>query len=362
MSREDEYRITLEEERRREIEWEHYRNLANAEMSKAEAVKSELEKNFSLYYSEEEKSEMQKYEAAVKNNLQNNPSVSLNNAKQLVYRLGVIKSKAMELEKIRIQNENKKLQNEQLNEFSETLADSVVKNYANASLETLAKEIQSGKFADDKNEEKIKSRLEEIRTEAQKKADEWYAEQRRLSELKEASLKLEEYKAELLKELIEEAQKDALVQQTDSLIRELASTELQASDFSERIAAIEKQIQDYALKEAERREIVKSIFKQLKKQEFNVKNPQIQEDGSVLIVASKPSGKQAKCSVSLDGKMNYRFDNYEGKSCLKDLEKFNADLASCYSIKLSDERVIWENPDRISHEMNATSDDLYRSL
>lgn len=40
-------------------------------------------------------------------------------------------------------------------------------------------------------------------------------------------------------------------------------------------------------------------------------------------------------------------------TCLKDIEKFNVDLEQVYSVKLSDERVLWQNPDRLS--MDATS-------
>jgi len=36
----------------------------------------------------------------------------------------------------------------------------------------------------------------------------------------------------------------------------------------------------------------------------------------------------------------------------KDIEKFNVDLEKVYSIKLSDERVLWENPDKLSTDAN----------
>ena len=39
-------------------------------------------------------------------------------------------------------------------------------------------------------------------------------------------------------------------------------------------------------------------------------------------------------------------------TCLKDIEKFNVDLEKVYSIKLSDERVLWENPDKLSMDAN----------
>ena len=106
--------------------------------------------------------------------------------------------------------------------------------------------------------------------------------------------------------------------------------------------------------EALKQEIAEEV-KQLKKQEFTVEKPQlVQTDGKnyVKIVAKQPSGKRAICNVDLCGKIAYKFDNYEGMTCLKDIEKFNVDLEKVYSIKLSDERVLWENPDKLSMDAN----------
>lgn len=56
--------------------------------------------------------------------------------------------------------------------------------------------------------------------------------------------------------------------------------------------------------------------------------------------------------MDLCGKIAYKFDNYQGMTCLKDIEKFNVELEQVYSVKLSDERVLWENPDRLSMDAN----------
>ena len=70
----------------------------------------------------------------------------------------------------------------------------------------------------------------------------------------------------------------------------------------------------------------------------------------VCITAKKPSGKRAECQIDLKGKIRYKFDKYEGMTCLKDIERFNIDLDKIYSVKLSDERVLWSNPDRLSKD------------
>ena len=41
-------------------------------------------------------------------------------------------------------------------------------------------------------------------------------------------------------------------------------------------------------------------------------------------------------------------------TCLKDIKKFNVDLQQIYSIKLSDERVLWNNPDKLERDANST--------
>ena len=43
-----------------------------------------------------------------------------------------------------------------------------------------------------------------------------------------------------------------------------------------------------------------------------------------------------------------KFDGYKGQQCRTDLEKVMRQLQSIYGIELSEDRVIWENPDRLS--------------
>ena len=122
------------------------------------------------------------------------------------------------------------------------------------------------------------------------------------------------------------------------------------------VIELENEVDETLISEETRRETVIAIVKQLQKQEFSVEKPQlIKTDGKnyVKIVAKQPSGKRAVCNVDLRGKIAYKFDNYEGMTCLKDIEKFNVDLQQVYSVKLSDERVLWQNPDRLSMDANS---------
>ncbi len=98
--------------------------------------------------------------------------------------------------------------------------------------------------------------------------------------------------------------------------------------------------------ETVRREVIKSIYQALKKSGFIVNNPTISGD-LVLLRAQKPAGQQAEFTVKLDGGLTFKFDNYEGQKCRKDIDEVTRLLDECYGVKLSNEKVIWSNPDRI---------------
>ena len=122
------------------------------------------------------------------------------------------------------------------------------------------------------------------------------------------------------------------------------------------VVLFESEVDETLISEETRRETVMAIVKQLKSQEFTVEKPQLVQTGGknfVKIVAKQPSGKRAVCNVDLHGKIAYKFDNYAGMTCLKDIEKFNVDLEQVYSVKLSDERVLWQNPDKLSMDANS---------
>lgn len=135
--------------------------------------------------------------------------------------------------------------------------------------------------------------------------------------------------------------------------------------IEEAITSLGSELEAQEVSEAARREAVKAIYRQLKSQEFTVERPKrFVSDGSdyVRIVARRPSGKQAICEIGSDGSIRYRFDKYEAMTCLKDIERFNVDLASIYSLNLSDARVLWSNPDRLTKDANRAANDDRRSL
>ena len=98
--------------------------------------------------------------------------------------------------------------------------------------------------------------------------------------------------------------------------------------------------------ETVRREVIKAIYQTLKKTGFIVNDPQLTEN-VVLLRARKPAGQQAEFKVELDGSLAFKFDNYEGQKCKKDIDEVTTLLEDCYGVKLSNRKVLWSNPDRI---------------
>ena len=144
-----------------------------------------------------------------------------------------------------------------------------------------------------------------------------------------------------------------------ALQESLQSESKSQAELEQELATVESDMDETLVSEDVRREAVKSVYLSLKKQGFDVQPPQLIKDENqnfVRITAKKPSGKRVQCRLDLQGKLRYRFDEYEGMTCLKDIKQFNVELEKVYSVKLSDERVIWENPDRLTKDFNSANE------
>ena len=118
------------------------------------------------------------------------------------------------------------------------------------------------------------------------------------------------------------------------------------ADLQEQLISESDKVDGEVADETVRREVIKAIYQSLKKTGFIVNNPQL--SGNVVILkAQKPAGQQAEFSVKLDGELSFKFDNYEGQKCRKDIDDVTTLLDECYGVKLSNRRVLWSNPDRI---------------
>ena len=240
-------------------------------------------------------------------------------------------------------------------EILKSITNPIIVNCSVSDLQVLKKEIDAG-ILTDKSE--LEARAKAIIVNAEKKADEWRAQTISSNRRANAVEVINDAEERLRNESIEDKEK---TQQFLDIINQLrsglANGIVDAEAVEKQITALETEVDDTLISEETRRETVKAIIKQLRTQEFTVEKPQVVQMDSknyVKIVAKQPSGKRAICNVDLHGKIAYKFDNYEGMTCLKDIEKFNVDLRQVYSVKLSDERVLWSNPDKLDKDANNT--------
>lgn len=236
--------------------------------------------------------------------------------------------------------------------------DPVVINLAHPDLERIQHEIEGGMASEASIRQSIASVI--LKAEADSEQFKREEEERRRkaclsSQLEDAAALIEGKRFES-KETTE-----GFADRIAALKRMLATGDIQDGSLGEEIGQLGQQIEDAVIEEEVRREAVKAIFQQLRGQEFTVEAPRrFVTEGSdyVRIVARRPSGRRVVCEVDNRGALKYRFDKYEGMTCLKDIEKFNVDLERVYSLKLSEERVLWSNPDRLAKDAyNAVSED-----
>ena len=128
----------------------------------------------------------------------------------------------------------------------------------------------------------------------------------------------------------------------------LADERLTMQDLDDSLAAIRQTADERALQEAARRHVVSSLLRELRNAGFTVSEPKLEggDSAAVVIKALRPSGAQAAFRVNLDG-MTYKFDHYQGQTCLDDADKVLPRLQDIYGIELEEERVSWRNPDMI---------------
>lgn len=211
----------------------------------------------------------------------------------------------------------------------------------------------------------LRQHAERIIAQAQAKASEWEDQSKKKEEQQVVTDRLQMMQEQLTQKKVEDQEKaQVLMKQIVALQEQISSDSKPQPEIEQELAKIESDMDDTLISEDVRREAVKSVFLSLKKQGFQVKPPQLVQDQNhnyVRIVAQKPSGKRVQCRLDLHGKLLYKFDEYEGMTCLKDIEQFNVELEQVYSISLSDERIIWENPDRLSKDSHSTTDPKRRN-
>lgn len=198
-------------------------------------------------------------------------------------------------------------------------------------------------------EREIQQKLALIRKRAKQKAEQWRREnaQQVENETRQSLLALH------IRILEERAGGDpharARLERLHRLAQLAEQTQMRLEEFQAHLAAEIDTVDQPPVNEDDRRKAVRAILESLTQAGFVVESPRLlRETDEVLIRAKKPSGPEASFAVRLDGTMMYKFDRYEGMQCKADIDKVLPLLQDIYGIKLSDKRVIWQNPDRVS--------------
>lgn len=367
MSTSYEYSYALEAARRRQIYLDRISSTTEQFYNRYDQQYREMKKRGLAAYIPSEMSRLESDLERIRNLLISDPEEARNISYEVgsyVRSMSSLASGAREqfdrAEQMRIENlkaDRENQQNELMQEYFEILksiTNPIVINYSISEMQKLRQEIETGKLTSNLE---LRKRAELIKEAAESKASEWKEGTIKKNRKKDVAEAINEAEARLKSESIENQEKtQEFIDKITQLKSSLEFETLDADSVEKKIAELGSEFDETLISEEIRRETVKAIIKQLRTQEFTVEKPQmIQTDGKnyVKIVAKQPSGKRAVCNLDLHGKIAYKFDNYEGMTCLKDIEEFNVDLERVYSVKLSDERVLWQNPDRLSMDVKS---------
>lgn len=206
----------------------------------------------------------------------------------------------------------------------------------------------------------IGSRFSAINGSAKIKAETWRNEQIK-SNAKESSEELLSFYADQARLDAAKNPKalDAMLTSLDT-VKQLINKTADPEHIKKKIEEAATQADSAIADENCRRMVVRSIMDSLEKSGFVVSKPKrsFGEVDEVVIVARKPAGAEAAFRVTADGSMIYKFDHYEGMQCKDDIDKVLPLLRDIYGVDLSDERVLWQNPERISKSARPIVDDI----
>ena len=248
-------------------------------------------------------------------------------------------------------------QNEAMSHYYEIIGglDSIVANFAASDFNSIKNAISAGSIS---TVREVESKLMPIVEKAKTDANEWKAQKQKEQENRAVAAQIEDVKKSVAAEKFEDnAKSKALLDKLEEIKSRAAMGTVSIKEAQEQIKAVTEETDEALVGEEVRREAVKAVYKWFNEHDFSLSRPKL-IDGAVVITAQRPSGNKAQFKLTLDNKMWYRLDGYEGQSCLKDISSAKADWESVYGITLSDEVIKWQNPDRILRKQGQTESDI----
>ena len=202
-------------------------------------------------------------------------------------------------------------------------------------------------------EDEFVAELGKLAETARLEAERWRAGERAAHAAEDAASKVEEDLAVIRRNVSAESS-EKLKGVLEGLLRIKEGLEKGDVSAAEAAEASDKAIDDCVeelVNEDVRRETLVALVNTVQSLGFILLGaPEFTEDGGVLVHARRPSGEECQFVVRSDGGMRYAFENYRGAACRKDRSQVEAMLRDAYGVVLSNERVIWENPDEIGKD------------
>ena len=234
------------------------------------------------------------------------------------------------------------------------ISGAAVQNFAREELSEIRKDIEAGRLV---SEFAIESRVDKAKANAAAKATQWKQQTAEKAQKEGLGSQIAEMKEQISSQSMDASAKQKALASLDDLLGRTNVETSSAAEIQNSIKEIDKAIEEEVVSEESRKIAVQAIVKSLRSHGFEISAADVtlvEKDGHnvVRIVGNKANGRHAEVDVTDQGKMIRRFEKYEGMSCMKDVDALTADLDKIYSIKLSDERVLWQNPDRIGKDAN----------
>lgn len=123
---------------------------------------------------------------------------------------------------------------------------------------------------------------------------------------------------------------------------------LDDDSLKQQLREVNARLDEMVVDEACRREVVRAVYQSMTQAGFTVappKHDKTQGKDEVIVTGRRPAGSTAVFRIELDGRLNYKFENYRGSACRTDIDRVLPTLQSVYGISLSDPVVHWVNPD-----------------
>lgn len=375
MSRSVDYEWRLRREAKRREYLSRVSATTERHYSRYQSILDELVEQDLQQYLPSEFARLQGQLKRVKSSLRSNPELARELSMELSAEIGTLPALARAAKREHITSEKQRLEEYErkkkqtvsnltnyLQSNISEINDPIERDFAFEELQRLQLSINESNL-EPSEEDALRADLDDklvvIRKLAAAKAQQWIADKQRsvVSESRETIEKV--FREDLLQDSSANPSAiEAITGDLDTFLEGMNENKVSLKDIQSVISKITEDADAAVVDENCRRETVKALIESLNKAGFVVDTPrrEIGDSDVVVIHAKKPAGHQAQFSVNIDGNLHYKFDHYEGMQCSKDIDEIMPMLQEIYGIDLSNERILWENPDRIDRTARPIDD------